>query len=373
MDQTSAGEARAGHAGLGDGPQRRRRRPGFTLIELLVVIAIIALVIAIIVPALAGARTVAKGGTTKQFLAEINKASDSYYLDRGRAPGYFGAREMGHVENSTRGLTAMQNVMLDLMGGIVDQADPNNPLEVGPLNDPTTHVWVAPGLMGAGKGYFAPDKRYLVVQDGTVGGTQFGIPEHQQIPSLVDAWGNPILAWVQDETAKLGTIDDVDQFALIDSGGNFPALFYWSSNAGMLKSTAMGKSAKDQNYVDVDTEYSLIGGNLSDDDRKDSLTGILGNPSFPSELTAPLDAVVPTQARGRTVLHSAGPDGVFFGSRDPGFKRLNTKTPEFKAGVIRYLNNFFDNSLNRWVDDKGLPTTEVVTDRFDDVLVGSGN
>jgi prepilin-type N-terminal cleavage/methylation domain-containing protein len=372
-------KASAGCAAGRVGGVRARRRAGFTLVELLVVIMIIGLVVAIILPALAGARTAAKGGATRTFIQEILKASEAWRLDKqGRAPGYFSARLMGHQDNETRGFSAMQNMMADLMGGLVADNAGNDPdvLQVGPLSDPTTQIYINRGLMGSEKGYFAPDKRFMQVQDGSEGGTQFGDANHQRLPSIVDSWGNPILLWMEDETA-IGAITTKDQFALVNSGnGTDIARFYWASNAGFLKSTAMGKSAKDQNYGgDPDGEYSFIGGGVPDADVQDSLVGILGNPSYPSDLVSPLINVVPTQARGRVVLESAGPDGVFFGSRDKGANRIDDAGPEFKSGVIMYLNNFYFNngSLTRYTDDKGNPTIEVVTDKFDEILVGGGN
>lgn len=372
-------------AGRGVTSSARRRRPGFTLIELLVVIMIIALVIALILPALAGARTAAKGAATKAFMQEILKAGESWRLDKnGKAPGYFSDRAMGTAENATRGMTAMQNVMLDLMGGIVDKNDPNlganDPKDVGPTAADTVAVNV--GLMGSQKGYFSPDGKFVQPQDAGLAnakgeGVLAGVDDHKRLPCLVDAWGNPIMLWKEDQTA-IGTVTLKDQFALIDSGvGDKVALFYWASNAGLLNSTKLGRTGKDQNYGGVGTEYSLIGGGGQAADLQDSLVGILGNPSFPSHLTAPpaLTLVVPTQAKGRVVLESAGPDAVYFGTRDKGYHRLDSTGPEFRDGVIMYLNNFFFNGggLKRFTDDKGNPTTESVTDKFDDLMVTGGN
>lgn len=377
-------KASAGSAERGVETSARRRRPGFTLIELLVVIMIIALVVAIILPALAGARTAAKGAATKAFMQEILKAGESWRLDKqGKAPGYFSARDMGRAENTNRGLTGMQNVMLDLMGGVTVNTDPNlganDPKNVGPTASDTVAVNV--GLMGSQKGYFSPDGKHVKAQDtglanATGEGVLVGVDDHKRLPCLVDSWGNPILLWAEDQTA-IGGITLKDQFALIDSGaGDQISRFYWASNAGLLNSPQLGKTGKNQVYGGAGSDYSLIGGGVPGGDVQDSLIGILGNPSFPSHLVAPppLTQVVPTQPRGRVVLESAGPDGVYFGSKDPGYNRLDHKGPEFKEGVIMYLNNFFFNngSLTRYTDSKGNPTTESVTDKMDDILVTGG-
>jgi prepilin-type N-terminal cleavage/methylation domain-containing protein len=56
-------------------------RRGFTLIELLVVVAVIALLIAILLPALAGARKVARLGICESNLKQLGVATNTYGLD----------------------------------------------------------------------------------------------------------------------------------------------------------------------------------------------------------------------------------------------------------------------------------------------------
>ena len=59
-----------------------KKRRGFTLIELLVVIAIIALLLAILMPALQRVKKQAKGFVCKNNLKQIGMAANLYALDQ---------------------------------------------------------------------------------------------------------------------------------------------------------------------------------------------------------------------------------------------------------------------------------------------------
>lgn len=74
-------------APLGFCPMHRRRRAGgFTLIELLVVIGIISVLVALLLPAIQKARCVAKNGSCRATLEDLQKALVLYESDYGIYP-----------------------------------------------------------------------------------------------------------------------------------------------------------------------------------------------------------------------------------------------------------------------------------------------
>lgn len=347
----------------------QKDQQGFTIVELLVVIVIITIVISIIVPTLGSVRRTAKATTSRALMADFMNASGTFSNDHRRAPGYFSAVDMGSADNGMRGMSAMENAMLDLAGAdaIVDAAIPNETIEVGPIAGDT--IFVRPALIGVGDNvYFQPDEKNLVAQtnDGVLI-QQFGVAGHTagegelQMPDLVDNFGQPFLLWVEDATSLEHLGHDVPNFAQIDSSTQ-RSRYYWNANAAFLNSNSLGKFGNNQrNEPGNELYYSMIGSGFSDSALIESLTGFLGSPSFPDD-----ERDHPLASRGRIVIHSAGADGYYLGSKDKGFKKLRSST-------VLYERNFVGADTKPYEDEDGNPETIDIVESFDDIVVTGGN
>lgn len=367
-------------------------RRAFSLIELLVVILIIAVVMAIALPSLSGARNASRAASSRALLNNLTQAAAQFERDERRMPGYFSARDMGHADNADRGFTALQNVMADLSGGITSTngSGPNpdgGSLRVGPLNDQATQIWVNPAYIGVerdgNKMYWVPDRKNFIAQDE--GGQQaVGTTDHGKIPSVLDAFGSPVLAWVIDETA-VGPVTQSDQFARVASNGG-TSRFYWNSNAGFLNATNVGRRFVDQTTGNR-RNGSIIGGPGGSTNARlsRSLAGILGHPSYPYRDPAnPNDPPsVPAAPRGTFVVHSAGIDGIYFSRADRGAKQFpsipDIGSPLTTSHFVDYRVNFVPDPAgsvspsNMYTDRDGRPTNIDVVERFDDLLAVGGN
>lgn len=342
---------------------RQHRAPAFTLIELLTVMFIIIIIVAIAVPALSGARSSARSVSSRALMANLMQSVEQFRQDNRRLPGYFTQRQMGAEANGGqwgagggRGMSAMQNMILELAGGVVTTSPaPAGTLRVGPIQSgtPPALVDVLPSLISApaagSKVYFTPPARNWV--QFTDPGQREGNAVHGQLPDLVDDFGTPILAWVADE-AGLSNVTQASDFAADNS--RTASRFYLASNGTFLQATSVGKLRRNMR------DQSLIGGAVSAADAAASLMGALGNPASPVSITPNTDAIIPAAPRGAVVLHSAGKDGVYLGKEERGGRNS-------MAGVLRYGLNF------KSANNQPLAQRTDVLNDFDDLLVPSSN
>ncbi len=330
----------------------------FSLIEMMVVLGILVLVLAIVLPALNSARVSARKSATQSLMNGLQTASAQFTLSERRLPGYFGTQAMADNVNAGRGFTTMDNILLDLAGGIT-QAARNVPggdpcvlatdfravIEVGPTTTETVRVSVS--SIGATKaiagvqtkGYFQPDKRYFAAQCLVSKRKSSVNPDHFAMPVVIDAFGHPVLAWSQDER-----IAPDREFAA--ENGTTRARFYRVPNIGFLEATALGEFGIDQR----DTQKgSLLGITaIPDMVKAQTMAAILGNPNSPD----PTDNTMPSEARGKLLYHSAGPNGVYLGIQERGGKiaRANGNALPYTTG-------------KDWANDGS----------FDDIILTGGN
>lgn len=304
------------------------RRAGFSLVELLVVLTIVSIVVGVLIPSLRAARISARVSASQSVIRDVASSSQRFRIDHRRDPGFFSAVEMGSVANQGAGFSAMQNVLLDLSGGVVGGTGGGIVNSVGP-GTANGSVNVDPGLIGATNnapatatnisstgGYYTPDRKYFETVVGRVSNAS-----NAQIPDLVDAFGQPILAWAQDP--RKGS-----RFVAINSG-NEPARFYWASNATYLSSSALGRELRNQQFISSNEVGSLIGAAggggtppghaVTADGTRGSLAVMLANAGFPTVISS--TDLRPGEPRGTLVFHSAGRDGVFLGTQDAGARK----------------------------------------------------
>ena len=326
---------------------RRMIRSAFTLIEMLTVIGILAILISIIIPAINGARNAARKTDTRTQMVGVTQAAAAFQIDNRRLPGYFSPRQMGANANTMAGFTTMDNMLLDLLGGITTQArDGIDIFDFGCDNTPAGLVRINKSAMGAtkqstsgaiSKSYISFDQKRYVAQTDTGARVSGPVADNLKFPSLVDSFGQPILAWIGDDVPSAGTFAALN----VSTAGANGARFYQAQNAGFLDATSLGKLKQDQSSA---VEGSVITGTNANLAR--SMEALLGNASQPDP-AAPAATPKPLAARAPLVLHSAGLDGVYVGRRDKGARQ----------GFVAYQPNAdaFGGAL------------------FDDIIVTGGN
>ncbi len=384
-------------------------RLAFSLVELLVVIAIIALLMAILLPALSGARQAGLKSGTQNMINALTNAASSFSNDHGsRMPGYFSPYEMGSQSNmgsgggDKSGMSAMENVMLELGGpdAILGRMDDDgvpapNPAQgiiaIAPFVDDANRkpVIVNINLIGTKGAYFAPDKKFIRTMDHESGQQSPRNPGNVGqglMPDVVDAFGNPLLAWVKDEGSR-GSIDpdvgDPDnvyrQFATLTSDGggadDGPAWFYLASNETFFGDEAdnVGDSGANQRALSALSPQDPQGADVEAIDRIRTLTSLLASPSYyvleAGETLAgvPLDEIYPARPRGRLIIQSAGVDGYYFATNDKGWNR-NAHADGGRFRLDFGSNYKVEANNERLTDEDGKFITGDIASDFDDIL-----
>ncbi len=189
-------------------PPVGQRRRGFTLIELLVVISIIAILIAILLPALSAFEAQGYATATREEMTSLSAAIDSYYETFDAYPGPFSEADISNqvVQDSLSGqpLTGTQNMLIGLMGTLyTTKPNATTPPDYIPVTGFTTGkgtVYVSKTLGsgpidyangGAQKAsFFDPPQGTLLTEPITPAGTT-----PTSLPTLFDKFSNglPIL------------------------------------------------------------------------------------------------------------------------------------------------------------------------------------
>ncbi len=273
------------------------RPAGFTLVELLVVIAIIALLIAILLPALGKVRSIAKDGATKAFLADIGRASDSFQLDNRRVPGYIPDTVLFNSSNATIGFTALENAMLDLMGGgLTDDTGVDDAVQI--LTDSGTTYYVAPSLLGQGN-YLTPDGDHLEIVDDDRPTPDNEARVCEVMPVLVDSWRDPILYFRRADVRYSVDSTVFEEVGFETAGGYAGSTSYWWDAAHVYSFLNMRQQNPDE-FEDSELDGSWLYQDGGSPDLE-AYRAVLEHASL-----------YPDTPRGRYVIVSAGADKVYF-------------------------------------------------------------
>ncbi len=171
----------------------RRNHAGFTLIELLVVIGIIAILAALITPAIIGAMRKAQETETVNLIHQVEIAAQAYFNDRGDYP-------------PTTWAGLVQTMQLDLTGdGASDNADLLRLQDLaffinGRPDDQNAGIEVLVACLATNTGgpYLELGPRQLGntdgdTDDGSIGSALNWYFGGNELFELVDYWGNPLV------------------------------------------------------------------------------------------------------------------------------------------------------------------------------------
>ena len=210
------------------GPSRSVARRGFTLIELLVIFGIIALLSAVLVTFLAGARNRARESINSQFMNSIVMALTTYDRDMKRLPPsllaadddsglsyYAGESISPYVDDQT--WEGGETLALALIGPL--PADADSPADTTLNHRPQTGSFeMADGKDGRGFRLFSAQGReygpYLEVDDDRLAASPTNPTDPIDVFVLADLWHQPILyyaAKTSGQTGRMTEADDIDR------------------------------------------------------------------------------------------------------------------------------------------------------------------
>ena len=294
-------------------------RRAFSVTELLVVIGIILLLVGILLPALRNAREAGKRAKTNATMQEFIKACEAFQQDHGRYPGIVPEDILAQFPS----ISGTENALLDLLGGarLLTPQDPaGGPVDTDYDNFGGTEIVfggtgyslrfdvkrIGEGPVINGKPhapYFAPKADEFGPTNGQVDPVNGNTADANGIPDLIDGWGQPIMyIRARGSTGPL-----------VGAPGPPPPpvpQFFGNGLLPYLNSTALGELGLDQVYS--------AGGNPAGSiltvsgQQQETLAQIIRNPAF----GAPDEPLDEGTTRGRIVLFSAGPDGLYFSAQD---------------------------------------------------------
>lgn len=291
------------------------RARGFTMVELLVVIGLIALLVAILLPAIGAVRNQSLVTSSMSTMRSFAAAADTFQQEFGHYPGVVPEEILAATTSPP--LSGTENALLHMMGGFIGPDDPQ--YDDPPGDDQYwTELDFANGysikvnLEEFGKGPVIGGKRYEPFYspgDGellAVRGQEFEVdldPDSdgtQGMPDLVDAWGQPII-YIR-RARSIGP--------LADTTSSQTPQFLLEGAAPYLASSGLGERGANQTNQNGNTNYSIL---TDTDPERINLMMLVANPAFRAG-TSP--DYVYTTPRGSVVLISPGKDGVYFGAED---------------------------------------------------------